>query len=138
MIGVGVAAAAGAASMALRAYGGKQAGGAASVLGKSFYRGGFEAKMTKREAALILGVRETANKDKIKEAHRRIMLANHPDRGGSPYMASKINEVGSRCDEASSGLSLTLRPGECVVDRQRTLWISSSVGALEFWNKKWT
>jgi DnaJ family protein C protein 19 len=82
-IGVGIAAAAGVASVAMRAYGAKQAGGAASVLGKSFYRGGFEGKMTKREAALILGVRETVQRDKLKEAHRRIMLANHVGLGES-------------------------------------------------------
>uniref|UniRef100_A0A8D2L828 Mitochondrial import inner membrane translocase subunit TIM14 n=1 Tax=Varanus komodoensis TaxID=61221 RepID=A0A8D2L828_VARKO len=45
-----------------------------------YYRGGFESKMTKREAALILGVSPTANKGKIREAHRRIMLLNHPDK----------------------------------------------------------
>jgi DnaJ family protein C protein 19 len=49
--------------------------------------------MSKREASLILGISPTANKIRVKEAHKRIMLANHPDRGGSPYLAAKINEA---------------------------------------------
>ncbi len=49
--------------------------------------------MTKREAALILGVRESAALERIKEAHRRILMLNHPDKGGSKYMAAKINEA---------------------------------------------
>ncbi|URE34752.1 receptor kinase [Musa troglodytarum] len=60
---------------------------------RRFYPGGFEQQMTIREAALILGVREHAPLDKIKEAHRRVMVANHPDSGGSHYLASKINEA---------------------------------------------
>lgn len=52
-------------------------------------KGGFNTKMDKKEAAQILGLRETGlSKLRIKEAHRRMMIANHPDRGGAPYMAS--------------------------------------------------
>ncbi|KAJ3190658.1 hypothetical protein HK101_008498 [Irineochytrium annulatum] len=58
-----------------------------------YHKGGFQQTMNRKEAALVLGIRESANREKLKEAHRRIMLANHPDRGGSPYLASKINEA---------------------------------------------
>jgi DnaJ family protein C protein 19 len=49
--------------------------------------------MSSREAAMILGVKPGVSKNKLKEAHRRIMLLNHPDRGGSPYIATKVNEA---------------------------------------------
>ncbi|KAH9288018.1 hypothetical protein KI387_032135, partial [Taxus chinensis] len=60
---------------------------------RKFYEGGFQPAMTRREAALILGVRERVVEEKIKEAHRRVMIANHPDSGGSDYLAIKINEA---------------------------------------------
>ncbi|KAL9239291.1 hypothetical protein vseg_013628 [Gypsophila vaccaria] len=60
---------------------------------RRFYDGGFQPTMTRREAALILGVRESTAVEKIKEAHRKVMIANHPDAGGSHYLASKINEA---------------------------------------------
>lgn len=64
-----------------------------SWFARNFYQGGFEDKMTKREAALILGVREHADVNRIKEAHRKILVLNHPDRGGSPLISAKINEA---------------------------------------------
>lgn len=60
---------------------------------RNHYDGGFEDKMTKREAALILGIRESSSVEKVKEAHRRVLLLNHPDRGGSEFLAAKINEA---------------------------------------------
>ncbi|KAI0749341.1 hypothetical protein C8Q80DRAFT_1102130 [Daedaleopsis nitida] len=57
-------------------------------------KGGFKAKMDRKEAIAILGLKDSLQlKKQLKDAHRQIMLANHPDRGGSPYLASKINEA---------------------------------------------
>lgn len=66
---------------------------AESLANSKYYKGGFEPKMSKREASLILGVSPSASKNKIKDAHKKIMLLNHPDKGGSPYLAAKINEA---------------------------------------------
>lgn len=62
---------------------------------RNFYTGGFEDKMSRREASLILGVRESASIERIKDAHRRILIINHPDKGGSAYIAAKVNEAKS-------------------------------------------
>ena len=47
--------------------------------------------MTKAEARRILGVSESASAEDIREAHRRLITRNHPDQGGSDYLASQIN-----------------------------------------------
>ncbi|GAA6027925.1 hypothetical protein JCM8097_001784 [Rhodosporidiobolus ruineniae] len=61
---------------------------------EEWVKGGFQPKMDRSEAANILGLREShMTISKLKDAHRRIMLANHPDRGGSPFIASKVNEA---------------------------------------------
>lgn len=71
--------------------------------------------MNKREAALILecsyvhlllvwSQRNTIankyshrerglNKEIVRKRHRQMIMQNHPDRGGSPYLATKINEA---------------------------------------------
>lgn len=72
---------------------------------RQFYQGGFLPEMTRREAAQILGLRESAPMQKVREAHRKIMVANHPDAGGSDYLASKINEAKDKLLKKSSGSS---------------------------------
>ena len=62
-------------------------------VGSKYYEGGFEDKMTRKEAALILGVRESSAPKRIKEAHRKLLILNHPDTGGSTFIAGKINEA---------------------------------------------
>ncbi|TDH72863.1 hypothetical protein CCR75_004067 [Bremia lactucae] len=60
---------------------------------RNFYDGPFEERMTRREAALILGVRESASAERIRNAHRKLLILNHPDTGGSTFLATKINQA---------------------------------------------
>lgn len=72
---------------------------------RKFHPGGFDPKMTVAEAIDVLGLdsmsQHSLTQSHIKKTHRQIMIRNHPDRGGSPYLAMKINEARDILDQVA-------------------------------------
>lgn len=54
---------------------------------------GTSASLDREEALSILGLDQDASEDDIIAAHRRLIQKLHPDRGGSDYLASRINQA---------------------------------------------
>jgi DnaJ-domain-containing protein 1 len=51
------------------------------------------AEMTASEAYAVLGLDQTATEENVITAYRKLMQKLHPDRGGSNYLAAKINQA---------------------------------------------
>ena len=54
---------------------------------------GLFGEMTRSDAYAILGLEEGASDEQIIAAHGRLIQRLHPDRGGSTFLAAKINQA---------------------------------------------
>jgi len=49
--------------------------------------------MSRVEALKVLGLEEGVSDEEIRATHRRLIQQTHPDKGGTNYLAAKINEA---------------------------------------------
>jgi len=56
-------------------------------------KSGSSIEMNNHEALAVLGLEEGATREDIIAAHKKLIQKMHPDRGGSTYLASKINQA---------------------------------------------
>jgi DnaJ-class molecular chaperone len=54
------------------------------------------------EAYKILGLEGNASQEEVVKAHKRLMQRLHPDRGGSDYLAAKINTAKDQLIKSTS------------------------------------
>ncbi len=52
-----------------------------------------QSGMSKKEALDVLGLKAGATEDDIKAAYKRMIAQAHPDKGGSDWVAAKLNEA---------------------------------------------
>jgi hypothetical protein len=71
----------------------REAANAGNDSGESSQHSRDSVKMTAVEAYAVLGLDNNATQEEVIATHRKLMLKLHPDRGGSNYLAAKINQA---------------------------------------------
>lgn len=89
--GRGVLAIAPAAFAIFRMFGPSLLGGWVKGVGEKAAQGRASTSMSRTEALEVLGLEEGASEADVNEAYKRLMGQVHPDKGGSDWMAAKLN-----------------------------------------------